>query len=111
MKAPRVIVELDENGNVKEDFKTEPLNRAKSRMIALESENKESGDTESAAEEDQGIHRILKRQTAPDLQIEVAVFIDNAMFNTVKDQNPGGDTIQEISDIVFAIMNGVIIYI
>ncbi|XP_068236487.1 A disintegrin and metalloproteinase with thrombospondin motifs adt-2-like [Palaemon carinicauda] len=88
MRAPREIVRLPDN--YEEDLRNS------------DAENETS--TEGAERE----HDVKKRAVTERLQIETAVFVDDEMYKVIDSQNPKAEDILEtITDIVFAIMNGV----
>ena len=127
MRAPRVIVKLPEDFNPEEAFEFETLHRAVDPAVLLVDEDKTENITqpsitsnnihttietnnlkeEKDAKKD---HHLTKRQSKRKMQIETAVFVDNAMYDVLQDQNPNGDTIQDVTDTVFAIMNGVSLF-
>ncbi|XP_042857652.1 A disintegrin and metalloproteinase with thrombospondin motifs adt-2-like [Penaeus japonicus] len=85
MRAPRLIVRLDD---VEGDSATEKPDK----------EDEKTKDSETPRS---------KRASDEAYQIETAVFVDDAMYDVIKEQNPGSDTVQTVTDVVFAIMNGV----
>ncbi|XP_053639440.1 A disintegrin and metalloproteinase with thrombospondin motifs adt-2 isoform X2 [Cherax quadricarinatus] len=84
MRAPRVIIDLANENNIEQND---------------EQSSDNSGDTSH--------HKIDKRATTADRQIETAVFVDDAMYNVIKDRNPSLDVIKTITDLVLTIMNAV----
>ncbi|KAK8740052.1 hypothetical protein OTU49_003010, partial [Cherax quadricarinatus] len=85
--APRVIIDLANENNIEQND---------------EQSSDNSGDTSH--------HKIDKRATTADRQIETAVFVDDAMYNVIKDRNPSLDVIKTITDLVLTIMNAAYMY-
>lgn len=75
-------------------------------LVQLTEEYKDNV-TDAPANQEEEDHDVTKREAKEDKQIETAVFVDNIMFNVIKDRNPGLEVIETIIDLVLTIMNGV----
>ncbi|XP_064094303.1 A disintegrin and metalloproteinase with thrombospondin motifs adt-2-like [Macrobrachium nipponense] len=94
MRAPKEIVILPDN--YQEDLNATDTENGTSENATVTENSKEKK------------HNISKRAAVERLQIETAVFVDDKMYTVIDSQNPKADNIVEtITDIVFAIMNGV----
>ncbi|KAK7085260.1 hypothetical protein SK128_019932, partial [Halocaridina rubra] len=89
--------------------------KAPRHIIKLPDDFTESNSSESSQNQNDTLHTsgeqfehdISKRAASDRYQIETAVFVDDAMYDVILKQNPNSDVIETVTDVVFAIMNGV----
>ncbi|XP_071516107.1 A disintegrin and metalloproteinase with thrombospondin motifs 3-like [Panulirus ornatus] len=76
-------------------------------LVQLSKEYRDDDNDELANEGDGTSHDVTKREANDVKQIETAVFVDDIMYDVIKDRNPGLEVVETIQDLVFTIMNGV----
>ncbi|XP_047470259.1 A disintegrin and metalloproteinase with thrombospondin motifs adt-2-like [Penaeus chinensis] len=104
MRAPRIIVKLDDVG----EGESNSTGDSNDTGTTEDKEEDDTNKTDERREKTNGTRNFRsKRASDEEYQIETAVFVDDEMYNVIKEQNPGADTVQTVTDVVFAIMNGV----
>ncbi|ROT67686.1 hypothetical protein C7M84_014217 [Penaeus vannamei] len=103
MRAPRIIVKLDSA----EEGESNSTGDAKDAKTEEEGERDTPKSDERRERTNGTRHARRTKASDEEFQIETAVFVDDEMYDVIKQQNPGSDTVQTVTDVVFAIMNGV----